>query len=272
MTIGEWQASNADLPRIERELLLTDVLSVTKAYLLTHPDHEVNDSHVEKLNRVAHQLREGQPWAYLAGNQEFRGIDLKVTPDVLIPRPETELLVELAIEYAPTSARVLELGTGSGAIAIALSSERPDLVITATDISPAALEIARENTRVHGLDIEYIESDWLTSIPTPTDGWDVIISNPPYVAEGDSHLAALQFEPQHALVSGPAGLSDLQAIVTEAVCHLRACGRLFLEHGWDQAGSVQAMMKQNGMTEIKTHQDLAGLDRVTSGAAQRVTE
>lgn len=253
------------LPRRDAEILLQGVLRRERVHLIAHPEEPVDSSKALAARAWFSRRRSGEPIAYIIGSREFYGLTFRVTSDVLIPRPETELLVELALGRAGSNARVLELGTGSGAVAIALWSKRPDLKITASDVSPAALEVARRNADAHGADIDFVQSDWFEAIgPGP---FDLIASNPPYVADGDPHLKQgdLPFEPRVALLGGDDGLACLRAIAAQARYHLRPGGRLLLEHGYNQEENCTALLRELGYAQIEDHRDLAGLARVCAG-------
>lgn len=260
MTVGAWLRDLEDVPRLEGELLLGDTLDCSRAYLLAHPEHTLTPAQLNLLSKQLEQLRRGTPLAYIQGHREFWGLELNVNPSVLIPRPETELLVELALANSQPQAKVIELGTGSGAIAIALAHERPDLQVTAIDISAPALAVARRNGEKHNVKIQWQTSNWLQDVQGQ---FDLIIANPPYIAAHDEHLPALAAEPQGALVSGPDGLYDLEVIIQTAGAHLYPAGWCMLEHGYDQGPAVQALFGAAAFGNIQTHQDLAGLDRVT---------
>jgi len=261
ISLGQWLAANADLDRIDRELLLCEAAGISRATLLANPQAPLPATDRARLEAWAARRRAGEPVAYLLGSQGFRDFELRVSPAVLIPRPETELLVEIVLERLEPGQRVLELGTGSGAIAIALA--RDSLAhVTGADISAAALEIARTNARQLGANVRWIETDWFTAI---SDRYHLIVSNPPYVAAGDAHLDALRYEPALALVSGPDGLDALRRIIDRAPGHLEPGGWLVLEHGCAQGQVVRGLLAQRGFTAIETRQDLAGLDRVTLG-------
>jgi release factor glutamine methyltransferase len=205
--------------------------------------------------------------AYLVGHREFMGHDFKVAPGVLIPRPETELLVELALERLPPRGRVLDMGTGSGAIAIALAHTRPDAQVTALDVSPAALDIARANASSLDVDVRFLHSDWFAAVADET--FDLIVSNPPYIAAGDRHLAEgdLRFEPSGALTDGADGLSALRTIVAGAPSYLAVDGWLLMEHGYDQSAPVQGLLSSRCYGDVQSWHDLAGIARVTGGRA-----
>lgn len=226
-----------------------------------------------RFDALAARRRGGEPMAYILGEREFYGRVFAVTPDVLIPRPETELLCEAALERlaATRGARVLDLGTGSGAIALTLACERPDLELTAVDVSPAALAVARRNARRLGAAdrVHWVESDWFTALPGRR--FDLIVGNPPYIEDGDAHLAQgdLRFEPRDALAAGPDGLAALHAIARTAPAHLEnnrhGGGWLLLEHGWQQGEACRKALSTNGFGDIATLRDLAGHERVTVG-------
>lgn len=275
MTFGELVTQAAtqlsevvDSPRLEAEILLAGVLDKDRTYIIAHPDYVLDDSQSNEYRaRLSSRLR-GEPYAYVVKQQEFWSIPLKVTRDVLIPRPDTEVLVEQVLAYAPVNQKVsvLDLGTGSGAIAIALLASNGDFVVTAVDQSAAALSLAKTNASQYGLDIQFICSDWFSKLSGQK--FDVIVSNPPYIAAADPHLEQgdLRFEPKAALVSGDDGLDDLRAIIQQAPAYLNAEGRLFVEHGYDQAAAVAELFQQSGFAEIKLHRDLSNNDRATSAS------
>jgi len=255
------------LLRSEAELLLRSVLGCERSHLLAHAEEAIDSSKARLAKDVFARRRAGEPIAYITGWREFYGIRLCVTQNVLIPRPETELLVELALERlaAASSVRVLELGTGSGAIAVALARERPDLTVVATDISEAALAIARRNARDHGVDIEFVHSDWFEALGP--ERFDLIVSNPPYVAASDAHLERgdVRFEPRLALVGGEDGLACIRAIAARAQSRLRPGGWLLLEHGYDQGDRCIGLFREFGYSDVEDFEDLAGVPRVCAG-------
>ena len=260
ITVGSWLADNEDLDRLDREVLLMDALSVSRARILTSPEQHIAAEHVCRINEQAAALRAGKPLAYVRGFKEFWGLTLVVNEHVLVPRPETEHLVEHALALIRPGDRVADLGTGSGAVAIAIASARPDVEVWASDASEAALAIAKQNMSAHGTQIHLARSSWLNDL---SGSFDVIVSNPPYVAENDPALATLQFEPRRALASGADGLDDIRQIVKQAQ---RRCGRaLLIEHGADQGSAVRALFQESGFERVVTHTDLAGHDRVTLG-------
>jgi release factor glutamine methyltransferase len=258
-TIGTWFAANADLDRIDRELMLCAVPGITRARLLAAPETPLAPADRARLDDWSTQRRAGVPLAYIVGRRGFRDFELAVSPAVLVPRPETELLVETAIELLAADQRVLDLGTGSGAVAIALALETPARV-SAVDLSPAALAVAAANAAALGATVEWIESDWFAAV---AGRYHVIVGNPPYVAAGDPHLEALRHEPRLALVSGTDGLDSLRRIIAAAPDYLHPGGWLALEHGFDQGPAVRALFGQRGYTDVETRQDLAGHDRVS---------
>jgi release factor glutamine methyltransferase len=253
------------IDRLDAQLLLAHVLAKPKSYLITWPEAELSEDQCNRFNDLVEQRATGTPLAYLTGVKSFWDMELKVSPAVLIPRPETELLVECALSRLFPGAHVLELATGSGAIACALAGERPDIVITATDISVEALKIAEGNAQQHHLkNIDFILSDWFTALEGQV--FDLIIANPPYLAETDPHLSTdIRFEPRSALVSGKNGDEDYLAIIAQAALHLKPQGSILLEHGAEQGSRVRELLNTHYFSEIFTAKDLAGLERVTGG-------
>ncbi|HEX5337648.1 MAG TPA: peptide chain release factor N(5)-glutamine methyltransferase [Gallionella sp.] len=266
--------------RIEVQCLLQAALRVNRAYLLTHPEQALNDDQQAQYAGMLERRLRGEPIAYILGEREFFGLDFRVTPATLIPRPDTELLVELALERLPSSSaplagegpgrgealRLLDLGTGSGAIALSIAHARPDAEVTAVDASPEALEVARENARRLKLgNVRLLQSDWFSALPD--ERFDVIVSNPPYIAADDAHLAQgdVRFEPLTALASGADGLDDIRRIIAEAKAHLHDGGWLMFEHGYDQAERVRGLLDAGGFIEVFSARDLAGIERVTGG-------
>jgi release factor glutamine methyltransferase len=261
-------ASNTSA-RLDAELLLAHVLRCPRSTLLRDSERALGSAAQTQYFALIARRAQGEPLAYLTGEREFWSLPLRVTPAVLIPRPETELVVERALALLGTeTARVADLGTGSGAIALALARERPQWLITATDRSAAALEVAAQNAQALGLGaVRFLHGDWCG--PLAGECFDLIASNPPYIAEGDSALldAALQHEPQQALVSGPRGLTALCQIIREARSHLQPGGYLVLEHGSDQAAAVSAALVDAGYANVRSHRDLAGHERVSEARA-----
>ena len=257
------RAATCGVDRLDAHLLLGHVLARSRTWLLAHDtdllDAEAQARYLALLARRA----EGEPAAYLLGDKEFFGLNLRVTPDTLIPRPDTETLVHWALEHLPTDQprRVLDLGTGSGAIALALAHERPQADVTAVDASAGALQVALDNATALGLRLRGRLGSWFA--PVAGERFDLIVSNPPYIAEGDPHMTALRFEPASALTAGPDGLDDLREIVAHAPDHLPPGGWLLLEHGYDQAEAVQTLMAQCGFMEVSTRFDLGQQARCT---------
>ncbi len=259
----------ADNARLEAETLLCHVLKQPRSHLYTWPDRTLEAEAQAAFEQLLQGRLEGTPMAYLTGQREFWSLSLKVGPGVLVPRPETETLVELALERLPPSQswRIADLGTGSGAIAAALASERPELKIFATDASATALEIARTNFQSLGFDqIQSLLGNWCEPL-LGQPPFHLILSNPPYIAEGDYHLTHpdLQAEPIQALTSGPDGLGAIRQIAQCAPALLAPEGWLLMEHGFDQAEAVRAILSAKGFTQIRTFPDLGGRDRITGG-------
>lgn len=265
-SVSAWLCAHADLARIDRERLLCELPAIagsplTPARIRAAPETTLPDDALVLLERWAARRRAGEPLAYILGRQGFRSFEVEVSPAVLVPRPETEHLVEAALEHLTAGDRVLELGCGSGAVAIAIALESTARV-TATDVSRAALALARVNAERLGAAIEWLASDWFAAV----DGrFDLIVSNPPYIAADDAHLDALTHEPRLALVGGPDGLDAIRWIVAAAPDHLRAGGRLILEHGYDQGGRVRGLLAARGFAGVTTRRDLAGHERITQG-------
>lgn len=255
-----------DEARREAELLLGHALGRDRAWLYAHADDPVSGDDAERFRAFVARRCEGEPLAYITGRREFWSLDLGVSPDVLIPRPETELLVELALARigADAAIEVADLGTGSGAVALAIARERPLARIVATDASAAALAIARTNAQRLGLgQVRFVEGNWLD--PLGQQRFDLVVSNPPYIAEADAHLERgdLRFEPRSALASGGDGLDAIRAIVTAAPRHLHDGGWLLLEHGHEQGAAVRALLAAAGFHDVATTADLERRDRVS---------
>lgn len=256
---GALRASGIDSR--EARLLLAHATGFGEAAVLAFAGRKLDaDAEARFVDWVARR-RGGEPVAYILGHKEFYGVRLAVEPAVLIPRPETELLVDLALQRDFTAA--LDLGTGCGAIALALKKNRPQARVTAVDSSAAALAVAQRNGTALGLEVEWRHGRWFDGLHR----FDVVVSNPPYVAAGDPHLAALRFEPTAALVSGPDGLDAIREISASAREHLFAGGWLLLEHGLGQDAAVRRLLQTNGLQEVQTWPDLAGIPRVTGGKA-----
>ena len=272
------------LPRLEARMLLEHVLQKPRAWLLAHDTDAIDPELTANFLALCAERRQGKPMAQLIGYREFMSNRFMVTPDVLIPRPETELLVETGLQAlasrqalnsitrsadmqsAPAGPAILDLGTGSGAVAISLALLRPDAFVVATDLSASALSVAQQNAQALGARIQWWQGSWYEALP-PEGRFDLIVSNPPYIASGDPHLTRgdLRFEPVGALTDGADGLSAIRLIIAGAAVHLKLGGQLWLEHGYDQAQVVQNLLRNQGFSEVRSVQDLAGIARVTGG-------
>jgi len=255
--------ARAAIPPHEARLLLRHVLGLALAALEAHPERKVSPGETAAFRALAARRAAGGPIAYLIGRREFYDLDFQVTPEVLIPREETELLVDIALEAK--AGRILDLGTGSGCLAIAVAKQLPQAQVTAVDLSAAALAVARDNAACHGVSVRFLQGDWFA--PLAGERFDLILANPPYVAEADPHLAQgdVRFEPRAALAGGPDGLDDIRRIVAQAPAHLAPDGRLWLEHGYDQAPAVASLLAAAGFVAIEQRRDLAGILRVSGG-------
>ncbi len=257
-----------DTARIEVQLLLQQVLGVSRAYLLGHPEQIPDATQTADYRALLKRRLQGEPLAYILGEREFFGLVFKVTPATLIPRPDTELLVELALQRIPAAAeaRVLDMGTGSGAIALAIAHERRTATVLGVDASAAALEVAQENAQASGLNnVRFLQSNWFSALAGQR--FELIVANPPYIASGDAHLSQgdVRFEPASALASGADGLDDIRHIVSHARPHLQPGGWLLLEHGYDQAARVRTLLLEAGLDAVFSARDLAGIERVSGG-------
>ncbi len=256
--------SISDSPRLDSELLLARALDVPRSYLFAHPDEILDPAAAERFCLSLERRSDGLPIAYISGEKEFWSMTLIVTPDTLVPRPETELLVDQTLQRIPKDGKlaILDLGTGCGAIALAIAKERPHCDITATDVSDAALAVARENAnRLALANIEFLCGDWTAPVAGRT--FDIIASNPPYVPGAVPDLEHLKHEPQIALLSGEDGLDAIRRISVEAKPVLRLGGTLVIEHGDNQAGAIARILSADGWSEISHVNDLAGKPRVT---------
>ncbi|HXJ08275.1 MAG TPA: peptide chain release factor N(5)-glutamine methyltransferase [Burkholderiales bacterium] len=256
MTVQQALSSSGIDPR-EARLLLASATGFSQAAVIAFQDRILPEEAERRFLDSISRRKGGEPIAYIVGHKEFYGLELVVNPAVLIPRPETELLVELALQREPSS--VLDLGTGSGAIALAIKRNHPDVKVVAVDASAAALVVARRNAAKHGLEVEFRHGRWFEGVP---EQFDLIVANPPYVAEGDPHLKDLAFEPREALVAGPDGLDAIRQIAREAPAHLLDGGWLLIEHGQGQEAAVRALLP---LEEVRSWPDLAGIPRVTGG-------
>ena len=261
------QAAAAGLARLDAQLLLLHVLGragTDRAWLLAHDGDPLPAPAHQGFRTLCARRAQGEPLAYLVGEKEFFGLPLAVDARVLVPRPDTETLVEWALERLQGLAapRVVDLGTGSGAIALAIARARPDARVEAVDRSAAALEVARANAGRLCLSVDFRQADWLDGAAGP---YDLVVSNPPYVAAGDPHLATLRHEPASALVAGADGLDDLRRITGAAPAVLRPGGWLLLEHGWDQAAAVRGLLEAAGYGSVQSRRDLAGPERCSGG-------
>ncbi|MCO6506551.1 MAG: peptide chain release factor N(5)-glutamine methyltransferase [Snodgrassella sp.] len=267
ITIDGW-LRNCGLPRLEARMLLAQVLDINYAYIIAHGQQPLSTSEQASLSQLAQRRLAGEPLAYLLGWREFYSRRFQVSTAVLIPRPETEHLVEAALAHLPEQGTLWDLGTGSGVIAVTVACERPGAQVWAADISSEALAIACSNATALQANVRFGQGSWYQAQPQPAlHSVDVIVSNPPYIAAHDQHLQQgdLRFEPQHALTDNHNGLSALATIIAGASAFLRPAGWLLLEHGFDQGEAVRDMLAQHGFSQIHTLPDLAGLDRVTLG-------
>ena len=261
------ELKESDSPRLDLEVLLCHLLGKSRAWLYTWPEHELDAEQQAAFDRLIERRIAGEPVAHLTGNREFWSLPLKVNRSTLIPRPDTEVLVETILELCPQEAlRALDLGTGTGAIALALASEKPQWQLLAVDKMPAAVALAEENRQQLGLtNVQVTQSDWFAGVPAQT--FDVIVSNPPYIDAKDPHLREgdVRFEPLSALVADDQGLADIREIARQARGFLAPGGMLLVEHGWQQARAVQKIFADAGYRDITTRLDYAGRERLTLG-------
>ncbi|HMA98393.1 MAG TPA: peptide chain release factor N(5)-glutamine methyltransferase [Wenzhouxiangella sp.] len=259
------QASEQLDSRLEAELLLSEAVQHPRAWLYAHGNEEIGSDEKARFQELLQRRSQGEPVAYILGRREFYGRTFIVSPEVLIPRPETELIVELALQHLDSqTAEIIDVGTGSGCIGLTLAAERPSWQVTAVDNCPTALRVCQANAEKLGLErVRLAESDLLTALADQS--FDAIVSNPPYVAANDSHLTQgdLRFEPKQALSAGSDGLAIIRQLVRQSRRQLKPAGKLIIEHGYDQGPAVQSLMTAAGFVNATTFRDLAGIDRVT---------
>lgn len=263
-TLRQLQAA-LPLDPLENRILLCHALGLPRVALITQSERALTEEEAARLDALVQRRLGGEPIAYIVGEREFFGLPFKVGPAVLIPRPDTELIVELALERLPQGGRLLDMGTGSGAIAVACAHSRKDAAVTALDVSEGALAIARANASANGASVRFLQSDWFTALGG--ERFALIASNPPYIAAGDAHLSQgdLRFEPSGALTDHADGLSALRRIIDGAPAHLEPGGWLLLEHGYDQAEAVRGLLAARGFEAVQSWRDLAGIERVSGG-------
>jgi len=256
------------LDPLENRILLCEATGLSRVQLITQAERPLSLEEAARLTQLVARRLTGEPIAYILKRREFFGLDFEVNDAVLIPRPDTELIVELALERLPPQGRMLDMGTGSGAIAVACAHTRADARVTALDVSEAALAVARRNAAANGATVRFLRSDWFNALGADADErFELIASNPPYIAAGDEHLSQgdLRFEPSGALTDHADGLSALRIIIAGSPRHLVAGGWLLLEHGYDQAAAVRALLAAGGFTDVQSWRDLAGIERVSGG-------
>ena len=265
VTLGAVQRQSL-LDPLDLRVLLCHALDVSRVALITGSERTLTADEAQRFGALVRRRLAGEPVAYIVGEREFFGLPFEVSGAVLIPRPDTELLVELALERLPSAGRLLDMGTGSGAIAVAIAHTRHDADVTALDVSADALAVARRNAAANGARVQFLQSDWYTAL-AGAGHFDVIASNPPYIASGDRHLSEgdLRFEPVGALTDHADGLSALRTIVAGAAQYLQPEGWLLMEHGYDQAEAVRALLTAAGYCAVQSWRDLAGIERVTGG-------
>lgn len=265
LTFEQQLKAVSDSARLDVELFLQHVLKKNRAYLYAWPEKTLSETQLSEFESCIQRRKQGEPVAYIIGSQGFWSLDLNVNSSTLIPRPETELLVELALEHCGSESRILDLGTGTGAIALAVATEFPSADIHAVDFSEDAVALAKKNAEKNKLNrVNIYQSHWFENV----DGYfDVIMSNPPYIEENDPHLSQgdVRFEPRSALVSGQDGMNDIRIICREAKKHFFDSGVLMFEHGWNQGELARQELARNGYNDIETFQDFGGRERVTFG-------
>ncbi|MGF1683657.1 peptide chain release factor N(5)-glutamine methyltransferase [Photobacterium minamisatsumaniensis] len=271
LAVEQLTKAGSQSPHIDAAVLLCHVLDKPRSYLLTWPERVLDDEQLAAFEAVITRRLTGEPVAYIVGEREFWSLPLKVAPHTLIPRPDTERLVELALEKIPAqSCAVLDLGTGTGAIALAIASERRDIAVTGIDLRPDAAALAQENgSNLKLANAHFLSGSWYSPLQS-SDCFAVIVSNPPYIDEADPHLSQgdVRFEPKSALVADDNGFADIRIISEQGRQHLQAGGWLLMEHGFEQGEAVRAILLELGYNQISTAQDYAGLDRVTLGCWQ----
>ena len=270
-TLAALQRQSA-LDTLDNRVLLCHALGVNRIALITQSERVLTDEEMQRYAALVQRRLDGEPIAYIIGQREFFGLPFEVNDAVLIPRPDTELLVELSVERVPPQGRVLDMGTGSGAIAVSVAHTRPDANVTALDVSADALAVAQRNASANRARVSFLQSDWYAALADAAP-FDVIASNPPYIASGDHHLSEgdLRYEPVGALTDHADGLSALRTIIAGAPAHLKPQGWLLMEHGYDQSEAVRALLTAAGYTAVQSWQDLAGIERVTGGRRPDLT-
>ena len=265
VTVGALQRQ-ALLDALDWRVLLCHALNTTRVGLITGSERALTSDEAQRFGDLVQRRLAGEPVAYLVGQREFFGLPFEVSGVVLIPRPDTELLVELTLDRLPQGGRVLDMGTGSGAIAVSLAHTRRDADVTALDVSADALAIARRNAEANGARVTFLHSDWFAAL-ADAPPFDIIASNPPYIASGDRHLSEgdLRYEPVGALTDHADGLSALRILVAGAPAHLAQQGWLLMEHGYDQAAAVRALLASAGYTDVQSWRDIADIERVSGG-------
>ena len=271
VSLGEaWRQASRRIDRLDARLLLEHVCGCRHADLIAHPERPLSATQTAAFEALVARRAGGEPLAYLIGSAWFGDLEFRVTPAVLIPRPDTEVLVDVAVELARAfeAPHIVDLGTGSGVVAISLARRCPDALVTATDVAAAALDVARANAARHGMAVRFVEGDWFA--PLGDERFDLVVSNPPYVVEGDPHLQlnGLPFEPRGALTDGVAGgdgLACIRRIIAGAPAHLRAGGWLLMEHGYDQAVEVRGLLLAPGFVDVASWRDDADIERVSGG-------
>lgn len=258
------QLIESSSPRLDVEILLSHAIQKSRSFLYAWDNYELKETELEMFEKLFKERLQGKPIAYLIGKREFWSMPFLVNEHTLIPRPETELLVEIALNHLPKNATVVDMGTGTGCIALAIKKERPDCRVLGVDKSLNSLNISKQNSQYLNLEVEWIESYWFSNIKIKAE---MIVSNPPYVAAHDPHLMQgdVRFEPRSALISGEDGLMDIKYLIDNTKFYLKKQGWLFLEHGFDQGNIIKSLLKTACYTNINTYQDSNGQDRVSGG-------